>query len=152
VALLRTLGAAWMLCAAALALSQTGRPLDLSIPPVTEGVVIAIREVSTAKALPAPVPGGQSPGAPTALEQSPPVGAVVYFPFGGATSDKGVRFGAAGTPEMQERLGKTTFEVVVTMEDGERRTFRPRDPARFSVGQRVTVRSGELEPAEKAGI
>lgn len=150
--LLRSLAAAALLFAAALAEAQTGRPLDLSLPRVTEGLVTAIREVSTAKAAPAPVPGGQSPGTPTALEQSPPVGAVVYFPFGGATSDKGARFGAAGTPEMQERLARSAYEVVVQMEDGESRTFRPRDPARFSVGQRVTVRSGELEPADKAGI
>jgi hypothetical protein len=153
VALLRSLAAASLASLVTFAAAQTGRPpLDLSIPRVTEGMVTAIREVSTAKAAPAPVPGGQSPGAPTELEQSPPVGAVVYFPFGGAPSDKGMRFGAAGTPEMQARLAQSAYEVVVKMEDGEIRTFRPREPGRFSVGQRVTVRSGELEPAPKDGI
>jgi hypothetical protein len=39
------------------------------------------------------------------------------------------------------------------MDDGERRSFRPRDPGRFYVGQRVTVREGELVPlgGSKAG-
>jgi hypothetical protein len=32
------------------------------------------------------------------------------------------------------------------MDDGERRTFRPRDASRFHVGQRVAVEAGELVP------
>ena len=56
------------------------------------------------------------------------------------------QFGAAGTPEMQPWLAEGGVEVIVTMDDGERRTFRPRDPARFHVGQRVSVREGELAP------
>jgi outer membrane lipoprotein SlyB len=47
---------------------------------------------------------------------------------------------------MQPWLSEGGVEVVVTMDDGERRAFRPRDPGRFYAGQRVTVREGELVP------
>jgi hypothetical protein len=47
---------------------------------------------------------------------------------------------------MQPWLSESAHEVVVNMDDGERRTFRPRNPGRFHVGQRVTLRYGELEP------
>ena len=47
---------------------------------------------------------------------------------------------------MQPYLDKTAREVVVAMDDGERRVFRPRNASRFSVGQRVSVEAGELVP------
>jgi hypothetical protein len=126
------------------------QPLDLRIQPVNGGTVTAIREVG---ATPKDVPktaGTQAVGVPSDIEQKPPVGAVVYLPLG-PQSDKNWRFGAAGTPEMQAQLAQSSHEVVVTMDDGERRVFRPRDPARFRVGQRVSVRAGEVEPLTREG-
>jgi hypothetical protein len=55
--------------------------------------------------------------------------------------------GAAGTPEMQAQLGKTSYEVTVKMEDGEQRLFKLPDARHFRVGQPVSTRSGTLEPA-----
>jgi len=73
------------------------------------------------------------------------VGTVAQFHFG---AEKGERwtFGAAGTPEVQSRLGETTYEVTVLMDSGERHTLQRRDGNRFRVGQRVALRQGELEP------
>ncbi len=152
---LRSLGAAALLCLAALATAQTGRPLDLTLRPVTDGIVVSLREGHAGPGSAAPRTPAQPVGAPSDLEQAPPVGAVVYLPFagasGGTSSEKGWRYGAAGTPEMQARFAQSTYEVIVDMQDGERRSFQPRDPGRFHVGQRVSVRSGELEPAGVTG-
>jgi len=139
----RVLIALWLAAAQA-------QPLDLRIPPVTGGEVVAMREVGAAArgALPQ---GGTAPvGVPTDVEQSIPVGAVVYLPLG-PQSDKNWRFGAAGTAEMQAQFAQSGYEVTVRMDDGERRAFRPRDPGRFSVGQRVSLRAGEIEPLGKEG-
>ncbi|HYX67006.1 MAG TPA: hypothetical protein VE935_22520 [Burkholderiales bacterium] len=126
-------------------MAQGTAPLDLRLPKATEGMVVSVREVhvgaeSAAPRVAPPV------GSPSGLEQAPPVGAVMYLPFGGPSSEKSWRAGSAGTPEMQARFAETAYEVVVDMEDGERRTFRPREPGRFRVGQRVSLRTGELEP------
>jgi hypothetical protein len=124
--------------------AQTRPPLDLRLKPVAGGAVTAIVTVDAAATnLPAPNP--QNPGSPSDLSPGAPVGAVVVLPLG-KDSDKTWRFGAVGTPEMLPYLGKTAQEVVVTMDDGERRTFRPRDASRFHVGQRVAVEAGELVP------
>ena len=150
---LRWLAAAGMLGLAADAASQARPPLDLTLRPVHEGVVVSIREVHAGTGSAAPRTPAQAVGSPSDLEQAPPVGAVVYLPFAGASggpSGEGWRYGAAGTPEMQARFAQTAYEVIVDMEDGERRTFRPHDPGRFRIGQRVSVRSGELEPAGTA--
>jgi outer membrane lipoprotein SlyB len=85
-------------------------------------------------------------GLPSDLDTGPLVGSVASRQFGGPPGEKKWHLGAAGTREMQERLEQTGFEVVVKMDDGEQRAFRPRDPSRFGIGQRVSVRSGELEP------
>jgi hypothetical protein len=127
------------------------QPLDLRIPPVTGGTVSSIREVAAAAKQVAPQSGTQPVGMPSGIEQAAPVGAVVYLPLG-PESDEKWRFGAAGTAEMQAQLARSTHEIVVTMDDGERRVFRPREPARFRVGQRVSVRAGEVEPLPKEGI
>jgi len=124
--------------------AQTQPPLDLRLKPVTEGAVTAIVTVDAA-ATNLPAPNSQNPGSPSDLSPGAPVGAVVVLPLG-KDSDKTWRFGAVGTPEMQPYLDKTAREVVVTMDDGERRSFRPRDASRFHVGQRVRVRAGELVP------
>jgi hypothetical protein len=47
---------------------------------------------------------------------------------------------------MRRRLGEIYYEVTVVMDGGERRTVERRDGNRFHVGQRVALRSGELEP------
>ena len=127
--------------------------LDLRLPKVTDGVVASVRQVNSgSETALAPRSGPRQVGTQSALDQAPLVGAVVFMPTGPASPDQW-QFGAAGTPDMQPWLAEGGVEVVVTMDDGERRTFRPRDPARFFVGQRVTVREGELEPSgsRKAG-
>ena len=84
-------------------------------------------------------------GTRSGLDTPPVVGSVAQFNFG---AEKGERwtFGAAGTPEVQARLGETTYEVTVLMDSGERHTLQRRDGNRFRVGQRVALRQGELEP------
>ena len=86
-----------------------------------------------------------TPGSPQALDTGPVVGTVAQFHFGSGKAE-GWTFGAAGTPEMQARLGETSYEVMVAMDNGESRTLRRSDVHRFQVGQRVAVRAGELEP------
>ena len=125
------------------------QPLDLRVKPVTGGSVYSIREIHSSAGPVAPKGSGpQAVGAPTDIEEGMPVGAVAARPFGVNTSssEHKWRFGAAGTPEMQERLARSAFEVVVKMDDGESRAFRVSDVSRFRIGQRVTVRSGEPEP------
>jgi outer membrane lipoprotein SlyB len=74
------------------------------------------------------------------------VGAVAVLPLGGgAKTDDGWRVGAVGTPEMQAQLGESSYEITVLMDSGERRSILRRDGSRFRVGERVTLRSGELE-------
>ncbi len=137
------------LCLACVAGAAFAQPLDLRVVPVTAGVVHSIREVHASA--PAVAPKGSGPqtvGAPSDIEEAIPVGAVVARSFGTGTprSEQKWQFGAAGTAEMQQRLAQTGYEVVVRMDDGERRQFRVNDPSRFRVGQRVSVRAGEVEP------
>jgi outer membrane lipoprotein SlyB len=47
---------------------------------------------------------------------------------------------------MQSQLGESSYDITVAMDGGERRTIQRRDGSRFQVGQRVTLRTGELEP------
>ena len=84
-------------------------------------------------------------GTRSGLDTPPVVGTVAQFRFG-AERGEGWSFGAAGTPEMQARLGETYYEVTVVMDGGERRTLQRKDGNRFHVGQRVALRAGELEP------
>jgi outer membrane lipoprotein SlyB len=126
------------------------QPLDLRYQPVTGGTVASIREVRAAPKGALPQTGAQGVGVPTDVEQGLPVGAVVYLPLG-PQSDKNWRFGAAGTAEMQAQLAQSAYQVMVVMDDGERRVFQPREPARFKVGQRVSVRAGEVEPLGRDG-
>jgi hypothetical protein len=106
------------------------------------GEIRGIREVSggrTQEKIAEPV------GTRSGLDTPPVVGTVAQFNFG---AEKGERwsFGAAGTPEMQARLGEIFYELTVVMDSGERHTLRRRDGNRFHVGQRVALRQGELEP------
>jgi hypothetical protein len=106
------------------------------------GEIRSIREVHTA---PAERSERTTPGTASDLDTGPVVGTVAQFHFGGASPGTWT-FGAAGTPEMQTRLGQSSYEIVVAMDIGESRTVRRSDVHRFSVGQRVALRGGELEP------
>ncbi len=107
------------------------------------GEIRALREVSAA-----PVGGQRAPSSPgtfSDLDTGPVVGTVARFHFG---KGEGWSFGAAGTPEMQTRLGATYYEVTVAMDSGDHRTLQRKDGNRFYVGQRVALRAGELEPMQ----
>ena len=107
------------------------------------GEIRGIREVSAGPGGRAPTPGAV--GNPSGLDTGPVVGTVAQFRFGGERAE-GWTFGAAGTPEIQTRLGETYYEVTVAMDTGDKRTVQRKDGNRFHVGQRVALRAGELEP------
>ena len=107
------------------------------------GEIRSVREVSKAR-IGQKVPAA-AVGSPSALDAGPVVGTVAQFHFG---KGEGWSFGAAGTPEMQTRLGETYYEVTVAMDTGDRRTVQRRDGNRFYVGQRVALRAGEIEPMQ----
>jgi hypothetical protein len=106
------------------------------------GEVRAIREVSGSSMAQKTSSGV---GTQSGLDTAPVVGTVAQLHFGGGKSE-GWSFGAAGTPEMQTRLGQTYYELTVAMDSGEKRTVERKDGNRFHVGQRVALRAGELEP------
>jgi len=106
------------------------------------GEIRAIREVS---ASPTAQKVSSGVGTQSGLDTAPVVGTVAQFQFGGGRSE-GWSFGAAGTPEMQTRLGQTYYELTVAMDSGDKRTVERKDGNRFHVGQRVALRAGELEP------
>jgi hypothetical protein len=107
------------------------------------GEVRSIREVSAA---PVAQRASLGVGTPSGLHTGPVVGTVAQFHFGKGEGQWS--FGAAGTPEMQTRLGQTYYEVVVAMDTGDKRTLERKDGNRFYVGQRVALRAGELEPMQ----
>jgi hypothetical protein len=106
------------------------------------GEVRSIREVNEAAVDPRTT---TAVGTASGLDTPPVVGTVAQFHFDRGRAE-GWTFGAAGTPEMQTRLGQTTYEVTVAMDVGEKRTLRTREAHRYHIGQRVAVRGGELEP------
>ncbi|HEX6156013.1 MAG TPA: hypothetical protein VFZ54_08315 [Burkholderiales bacterium] len=110
------------------------------------GEIRAIREVSAPRQAIAPAPERGTVGTASDLDTGPVVGSVAQFQWGRAES--GWRLGGAGTPEMQDRLGQTYYEVVVAMDSGDKRTLQRRDVSRYYVGQRVALRSGEIEPMQ----
>ena len=109
------------------------------------GEVRAIREVSASRAPPPAARPDANPGVESALDTPPVVGTVARFEFDSGRADAW-HLGAAGTPEMRLRLGEIYYEITVAMDGGDRRTVQRRDGNRFHVGQRVAMRSGELEP------
>jgi outer membrane lipoprotein SlyB len=141
------IGAAW---------AQPDKPLDLRLPPPEAatggsvckacGEIRSIREVHLGRSRPTQ-PGlpSETIGSQAGTEEWRVVGTVAYLPLGGA-KDEGWRVGAVGTPEMQGQFGESSYEIIVAMDSGERRGIQRRDGSRFRVGQRVTLRSGELEP------
>jgi hypothetical protein len=109
------------------------------------GEIKAIREVSSA-GRPAARPERATVGSESDLDTGPVVGTVMQFQWG--KDESKWKFGAAGTFDMQDRLGQTYYEVVVQMDGGDKRMVRRRDVSRFYVGQRVALRSGEIEPMQ----
>jgi hypothetical protein len=109
------------------------------------GEVRSIREVSALRPQTAEPREPVAVGTGSALDTPPVVGTVARFEFDRDRPDSW-HLGAAGTPEMRQRLGEVYYEVVVAMDGGERRTIERRDGNRFYVGQRVALRSGGLEP------
>jgi hypothetical protein len=85
-------------------------------------------------------PAGANPSA----DAPQVVGNVLSLPFGPGKND-GPRVGTAGTPEMNARFAESSFEIAIRMDNGERRMLQRRDGNKFQVGDRVTVRSGQLE-------
>jgi hypothetical protein len=128
------------------ATGQTKKPLDLSYKAETKGTVIAIRDVYAAGKGPTPAGTQASSATESSLDTGLPVGAVAYWNFGPGADD-GMRVGAVGRGDMQPWVTDHAREVVVKMDDGERRTFRMANPERFRVNDRVLVRGGQIEPA-----
>lgn len=108
------------------------------------GEIRAVREVSAQPRSSATT--ASSVGTASDLNTGPVVGTVAQFHWG--KGEGNWRFGAAGTPEMQARLGQTYYEIVVAMDNGDKRTLERKDGNRFYVGQRVALRSGEIEPMQ----
>ena len=134
---MRRLLAAGLACSALNAWAQTCQVC---------GEIRTIREVSAPRAVISPTPERTTVGTASDLDTGPVVGTVAQFQWG--KGEGNWRFGAAGTPEMQDRLGQTYYEVVVAMDSGDKRTVQRRDVSRFYVGQRVALRSGEIEPMQ----
>ena len=110
------------------------------------GEVRSVREVGAPKSATgsaAPLPQADV-GTSHALDTPMVVGTVARFEFDQGRAESW-HLGAAGTPDMK-RLGEVYYEITVLMDGGERRTLQRRDGNRFHVGQRVALRSGELEP------
>ena len=127
------------------ATGQTKKPLDLTYRAESKGTVAAIRDVYATGKGPTPAGAQASSATESSLDTGLPVGAVAYWSFGPGAGD-GVRVGAVGRGDMQNWLTDHAKEVVVKMDGGETRTFRPANPERFQPNERVTVRAGLLEP------
>jgi hypothetical protein len=127
------------------ATAQTRKPLDLQYRAETKGTVLAIRDVYATGKGPTPAGAQASSATESSLDTGMPVGAVAYWNFGPG-SGEGMRVGAVGRGDMQNWLTDHAKEVVVRMDDGETRRFRPEHPERFQLNERVTVRAGLLEP------
>jgi outer membrane lipoprotein SlyB len=125
-------------------ITKSKQPLDLKFRTESKGTVVAIRDAYASGKGPA-TGSGQSSGTSSGPDQGLPVGAVAYWNFGPGSTE-GMRVGAVGQGDMQPWLTDHAKEIVVKMDDGERRIFRPRDAERFQLNERVSVSSGVLEP------
>jgi hypothetical protein len=106
------------------------------------GRVVSIRE-TTIQRKPI-VPAGFQGSSRGAVDHNF-VGAVIYLPLSGGSGDKPF-IGGAGTPEMKERFGGTTYVILVRMDDGRTRSLERADGAQYAAGDRVRLpASGELE-------
>ncbi|HTP95411.1 MAG TPA: hypothetical protein VMK05_06150 [Burkholderiales bacterium] len=147
---------AGVLCIAVAAWAQTIRIPDFrqrSSPVVLApgekcnacGRIVSIREIEIERkpVVPASVRGA-GVGSMSGAQEGNLVGAVIYLPLGGDTSDKPY-VGAVGTPEMRERFRDTTYEIGVRLDDGTTRLLRRTDGTRYAVGDRVRL-------SENAGL
>ena len=66
------------------------------------------------------------------------VGAVIYLPLGGETTERPF-VGGVGTPEMRERFRESTYEIAVRLDDGSLRFVQRHDGTRYRVGDRVRL-------------
>jgi outer membrane lipoprotein SlyB len=134
----------WLVFASAAVVAQ---PLDVTIAPVIEGTVQAIRQVHVNPQTVAPIGSVPQPvGVPSEIEDSAPLGAVAARPIGVPKGERKWRFGTPSSAEMEDRFAHTGYELLVTMDDGEQRVFHVGDASRFHPGQRIRVRHGEVEP------
>ncbi len=108
------------------------------------GIVRSVREISTRRGVNVPPGVGRPPGASGGPgSESNLVGGVFMHSFGAGSSETFV--GGVGTPEMQQRLGETGYEITVRMADGSYRRIERRDGSRFQVGDRVRLTQGAIE-------
>lgn len=117
-------------------------------PPETQcadcGVVRSIREISSQR--PRNVPDGMTMPSTSSQDLGSAnnvVGGVFVHSFGPGGGQTYV--GGVGTPEMQQRLSETSYELTVRMDDGGYRMIQRRDGARFQVGDRVRILVGSIE-------
>jgi hypothetical protein len=109
------------------------------------GEIRSIREINVGLPQNAAADNRESDHAPGSnLEHWRVVGNVLTLPLGGGKDD-GPRVGSAGTPEMNTRFAESSFEINVVMDNGDHRTINRRDGWKFQIGDRVTMRSGEME-------
>jgi outer membrane lipoprotein SlyB len=106
------------------------------------GEIRSIREVSAGQVEVGPNPTRAAAGN---ANDWAVVGAAIMLPTGPDAGSASARVGAVGTPDMAERFGSNTFEIVVRMDTGERVSLQRRDGAFFRVGDRVAVSDGRLE-------
>ena len=108
------------------------------------GVVRSVREVHRRAGSASRSPAGNAAGPP----ESRVVGAVMVLPFGAGYSPSNSRafVGGYGTPEMNERMGELSYEIAVRMDDYTLRTVEQRDGGQFTIGDRVRVSDGRVEP------
>ena len=69
----------------------------------------------------------------------------MVLPFGPGSNSKTGYVGGVGTPEVSERLGELSYEVIVRMDDHTLRTVERRDGGQFAIGDRVRVSEGRVE-------
>ncbi len=117
-------------------------------PPETQcadcGVVRSIREISTQR--PRNMPDGMVTSSTFSEDlgaKNNVVGGVFVHSFGPGGGQTYV--GGVGTPEMQQRLNETSYQLTVRMDDGAYRVIQRQDGARFQVGDRVRILVGSIE-------
>jgi len=104
------------------------------------GVIRSISEINRRRDTAQPVTTLSNSTAGTRV-----VGAVIVVPFGGSSAATTPFVGGVGTPEMQQRFGEISYQVVVRMDDGTTRVLERRDGGRYSIGDRVRLAEGQLE-------
>lgn len=103
------------------------------------GRILSIREIQVERK-PVVPQAFQSGGPGTSSGPGGPnlVGAVIYLPLGGETTERPF-VGGVGTPEMRERFRESTYEIAVRLDDGSLRFVQRHDGTRYRVGDRVRL-------------